>query len=75
MSWPATPRRCASERIDVDGPVWKGVVAIADDLDASVFGSRGMSGAREVLERTLSHNLARRAGRPLLIVPPAARCG
>jgi nucleotide-binding universal stress UspA family protein len=67
----------ASERIDVDGPVWKGVVAVADDLDASVIvvGSRGLSGAREVLERSLSHDLARHAGRPLLIVPPAAKRG
>jgi nucleotide-binding universal stress UspA family protein len=64
----------ASERIDVDGPVWKGVVAVADDLDASVIvvGSRGLSGAREVLERSLSDELARR---PLPIVPPAAGCG
>jgi nucleotide-binding universal stress UspA family protein len=67
----------ASERIDVDGPVWKGVVAVADDLDASVIvvGSRGLSGAREVLEGSLSHDLARHAGRPLLIVPPAAKRG
>jgi hypothetical protein len=59
------------------GPVWKGVVAVADDLDASVVvvGSRGLSGAREVLDRRLSHDLARRAGRQLPIVPPAARCG
>jgi Universal stress protein family len=62
----------ASECIDVDG-----VVAVADDLDASVIvvGSRGLSGAREVLERSLSHDLARRAWRRLPIVPPAVGCG
>ena len=67
----------ASQRIDVDGPVWKEVVAVADDRGASVIvvGSRGLSGAREVLERSLSHDLARRAGWPLPIVPPAARHG
>ena len=42
--------------------------------DASV-GYRGLSGARKVLERSFSRDLARRAGRPLPIVPPAARCG
>jgi nucleotide-binding universal stress UspA family protein len=62
---------------DPPGASGKGVVAIAAGLDASVIvvGSRGLSGALEVLERSLSQNLARRAGRPLLIVLPAARCG
>jgi hypothetical protein len=59
------------------GPSGGGVVAVADDLDAPivVVGSCGLSGAREVAVRTLSHDLARRAARPLPIVPPPARCG
>jgi len=67
----------ASECIDVDGPVWRGVVAVADDLEAPivVVGSCGLSGAREVVVRSLSHDLARRAARPLPIVPPPPRCG
>jgi hypothetical protein len=59
------------------GSVWKGVVAVAADVDASVIvvGYCGPSGAHKVLERSLSDELARRAGRPMPIVPPAARCG
>jgi nucleotide-binding universal stress UspA family protein len=64
----------ATERVDVAGTFWKGVVAVADDLDASVIvvDSRGLSGAREFVEGSLSHDLAIHAGRPLLVVPPAA---
>ena len=64
----------ATERVDVAGTVWKGVVAVADDLDASVIvvGSRGLRGARELVEGSLSHDLAIHAGRPLLVVPPPA---
>jgi len=35
-----------------------------------VIGSRGLSGLREMLEGSLSHQLAEHAGRPVLIVPP-----
>jgi nucleotide-binding universal stress UspA family protein len=53
-------------------PTWEGVVAVADELDAAVIviGSRGLSGLREILEGSLSHEVADHARRPVLIVPP-----
>lgn len=53
-------------------PTWQGVVDAADDLDAAVIviGSRGLSGLREALDGSLSHDVATHAGRPVLIVPP-----
>jgi nucleotide-binding universal stress UspA family protein len=53
-------------------PVWEGVVGVAEELDAAVIviGSRGLSGLRETLDGSLSHELAQHAGRPVLIVPP-----
>jgi len=38
-----------------------------------VVGSRGLSGARELFEGSLSHELMSHAGRPLLIIPPNPR--
>jgi hypothetical protein len=35
-----------------------------------VLGSRGLQGAREVFEGSISHQVAEHAGRPVLIVPP-----
>ncbi len=35
-----------------------------------VLGSRGLTGAREALKGSLSHEVAEHAGRPVLIVPP-----
>jgi nucleotide-binding universal stress UspA family protein len=35
-----------------------------------VIGSRGLKGAREAVQGSLSHELAEHAGRPVLIVPP-----
>lgn len=63
----------ATGRIAVAGQVWKAVVQIADDVDASVIvvGSRRADEAHEVLDGSLSHDIARHAGRPLLVVPPA----
>jgi nucleotide-binding universal stress UspA family protein len=34
------------------------------------MGSRGLNGARELFEGSLSHQVAEHAGRPVLIVPP-----
>jgi len=36
-----------------------------------VIGSRGLSGARELFEGSMSHEVAEHAGRPVLILPPA----
>ena len=65
----------AVQRVEVEAPTWQGVVDVADEIDAAVIivGARGLSGARELFEGSLSHELARHAGRPLLIVPPAHR--
>jgi nucleotide-binding universal stress UspA family protein len=45
---------------------------VADEIDASliVVGSRGLTGAREVVEHSVSHDVARHADRPVLLVPP-----
>jgi nucleotide-binding universal stress UspA family protein len=62
----------AEDRVYIAAPVWQGVVDVADEMDAAVIvvGSRNLSGAREFFEGSLTHELMRHAGRPLLIVPP-----
>ncbi len=62
----------ADARGGIAAPTWQGVVDVADELDAAVIvlGSRGLTGARELLEGSLSHEVAEHAGRPVLIVPP-----
>ena len=54
--------------------MWDGVVQVADEIDAAVIvlGSRGLTGAKELLEGSFSHAVASHAGRPVLIVPPPA---
>ena len=56
-------------------PTWEGVLDVADDIDAEVIllGSRGLAGARALLEQSVSHEVAVHSGRPLLIVPPSHR--
>jgi nucleotide-binding universal stress UspA family protein len=63
----------AEARATLAEPTWQGVVDVADEVDAAVIviGSRGLTGIRERLEGSLSHQVAERAGRPVLIVPPA----
>jgi nucleotide-binding universal stress UspA family protein len=65
----------AAARSVLAAPTWQGIVDVADELDTPVIviGSRGLSGLREVLEGSLSHQIAEHAGRPVLIVPPARR--
>jgi len=65
----------ADARAEVGAPTWQHVVDIADEIDAAVIvmGSRGLNGARELLEGSLSHEVAQHAGRPVLIVPPPRR--
>jgi nucleotide-binding universal stress UspA family protein len=62
----------AEARSTLAAPTWEGIVDVADELDAPVIviGSRALSGLREVLEGSLSHQVAEHAGRPVLIVPP-----
>ena len=63
----------AHARAGVDAPTWAGIVDVADEIDASVIvlGSRGLTGARELFEGSISHQVAEHAARPVLIVPPA----
>jgi nucleotide-binding universal stress UspA family protein len=62
----------AEARASVDAPTWEGIVDLANHIDAAVIvlGSRGLNGARELLEGSISHQVAEHAGRPVLIVPP-----
>jgi nucleotide-binding universal stress UspA family protein len=62
----------AEARTELAAPTWDGIVEVADELDTPmiVIGSRGLSGLKETLEGSLSHQLAEHAGRPVLIVPP-----
>jgi nucleotide-binding universal stress UspA family protein len=62
----------AEARAGVAAPTWEGIVDVAEDIDAAVIvvGSRGLNGAQEVFEGSVSHDVAEHAGRPVLIVPP-----
>jgi nucleotide-binding universal stress UspA family protein len=62
----------AEPRSVVDAPTWQGILDVADEVDAAVivFGSRGLRGAREAFEGSLSHEVAEHSHRPVLIVPP-----
>jgi nucleotide-binding universal stress UspA family protein len=61
----------AEARAGLDSPTWRGVVRVADEIDAAVvvLGSRGLTGVRELLERSLSHQVAGHGRRPVLVVP------
>jgi nucleotide-binding universal stress UspA family protein len=63
----------AEARGEVAAPAWEDIVGVADEIDAAVIvlGSRGLTGARERLAGSVSHEVAEHAGRPVLIVPPA----
>jgi nucleotide-binding universal stress UspA family protein len=65
----------AEARSEVDSPTWSGVVNVADEIDAAVIviGSRGLSGLKEIVEGSLSRQVAEHAGRPVLIAPPPQR--
>jgi len=62
----------ASSRAQLEAPTWRGVDEVAEEIGAAVIvlGSRGLSGIREFVDGSLSHQLATHAGRPLLVVPP-----
>jgi nucleotide-binding universal stress UspA family protein len=51
---------------------WRAVRDVAEEIDASliVVGSRGLTGAREVVEHSVSHDIAKHTDRPVLVVPP-----
>ncbi|WP_336209259.1 universal stress protein [Nonomuraea sp. LPB2021202275-12-8] len=53
--------------------IWRTIVDVADEIDASlvVTGSRGLAGVRSVLLGSVSNHVLHHAHRPILIVPPA----
>jgi nucleotide-binding universal stress UspA family protein len=59
-------------RAELSAPTWEGIVDLADEIDAAVIviGSRGLTGVRERLEGSVSHEVAEHARRPVLVVPP-----
>jgi nucleotide-binding universal stress UspA family protein len=62
----------AKPRAEVDAPTWRGILKVADEIDAAVIvvGSDGLSGLRELIEGSVSHDVAEHARRPVLVVPP-----
>jgi nucleotide-binding universal stress UspA family protein len=62
----------AEARAGLAAPTWEAIVDCADEIGAAVIvlGSRGLKGAREAFEGSVSHQVAKHAGRPVLIVPP-----
>jgi nucleotide-binding universal stress UspA family protein len=62
----------AEARADLAAPTWEGIVDVAAQIDAAVIviGSRGLGGVSELVEGSVSHDVAEHAGRPVLIVPP-----
>jgi len=62
----------AEARGGIGAPTWEDIVDVADEIDTAVIvlGSRGQTGARELLDGSVSHEVAEHAGRPVLIVPP-----
>jgi nucleotide-binding universal stress UspA family protein len=63
----------ARPRASTAPTAWRGIVAVADELDAAVIviGSRGLSRLSELALGSVSHNVASHARRPVLIVPPS----
>ena len=61
----------AEARGTVAPTVWAGLIDVADEVDASVIvvGTRGLTGLREVAEGSVSHDVAERAHRPVLVIP------
>ena len=62
----------AVARGGISAPTWEGICDVADEIDAPVIvvGSRGLTPGRELVEGSISHDVARHAGRPVLVVPP-----
>src|SRR6266508_170827 len=65
----------AEARAELSSATWEGIVDVADEIDAAVIvlGSRGLSGIRERLNGSVSHEVAEHSRRPVLIVPPTTK--
>src|SRR5581483_5356026 len=62
----------AKPRAELSAPTWQGIVDVSEEIDAAVIvlGSRGLHGAHELFEGSISHEVAAHAHGPGLIVPP-----
>ncbi len=62
----------ATARAELDACTWDGIVRVADELDSPliVTGTRAFSAAHELFTGSISHEVVRHAGRPVLVVPP-----
>src|SRR5215218_7900562 len=56
--------------VEATGPVWKTIAEIADRHDAAIIamGSRGLTGLRPMLQRSVSSAIVHHADRPTLII-------
>jgi nucleotide-binding universal stress UspA family protein len=63
----ATPRSTLSDSIR------EGVLDVADEIDAAaiVVAPRGLTGLEELVDGSVTHDVAQHAHRPVLVVPPA----
>jgi nucleotide-binding universal stress UspA family protein len=63
----------ARAETELSVPTWEGIVDVADQLDAAVIviGTRAQTGVKEAFEGSVSHDVAKHAARPVLVVPPA----
>jgi nucleotide-binding universal stress UspA family protein len=61
-------------RSELAALTWEGILNVAEEVavDVIVIGSRGLTGVREGVEGSVSHQLAGHSGRPVLVVPPPA---
>jgi nucleotide-binding universal stress UspA family protein len=57
-------------RSELAALTWEGILNVADkgDVDVIVIDSQGLTGGRERVEGSVSHQLAERSGRPVLVV-------
>jgi nucleotide-binding universal stress UspA family protein len=61
----------AEPRGELASSTWRGIVDVADEVDAAVIviGSKGRTGVKKVFEASVSEQVAEHASRPVLIVP------
>jgi len=64
-------------RAEVDDPPWHGIIKVANEVDAEliVLGSDGRTGLSELIDGSVSHDVAEHARRPVLVIPPPATTG
>jgi nucleotide-binding universal stress UspA family protein len=64
-------------RAEVDDPPWRGIIKVANEVDAEliVLGSDGRTGLSELIDGSVSHDVAEHARRPVLVIPPPPTTG